>query len=181
MRGWNSCKRFPGIGVAIVLTLGAGGTVGLLAKWSLSPPSSARRVRPDDRREARPIAAELVTAIRNGDVQAVRKLLGGGADVNARDAEGNTPLILASLYASPECAELLIEKKAMIQQSRRNVLEAASILPFAAAGLTTGLPAFAQDPIARIGGPLFAGISLAPITYGVRSTESDASVPCMPR
>jgi uncharacterized protein len=45
--------------------------------------------------DAKPIAADLVTAIRNADAQAVRKLLDNGADVNARDAEGNTPLILA--------------------------------------------------------------------------------------
>jgi ankyrin repeat protein len=35
-----------------------------------------------------------------------------GTDVNARDAEGNTPLILGSLYASPRCVALLLEKGA---------------------------------------------------------------------
>ena len=32
--------------------------------------------------------------------------------MNARDAEGNTPLILASFYAGPQCVELLLAKGA---------------------------------------------------------------------
>jgi ankyrin repeat protein len=46
-------------------------------------------------------------------------LLDKGADVNARDAEGNTPLILASFYASPECVELLIEKGADVNSANK--------------------------------------------------------------
>jgi ankyrin repeat protein len=68
--------------------------------------------RAGDQRDATPIALDLVMAIRNTDVQAVRKLLANVADVNARDAEGNTPLILASFYASPECVKLLLERGA---------------------------------------------------------------------
>ena len=72
-----------------------------------------------EQRETEPIAADLVTAIRNADVQAVRQLLDNGADVNARDAEGNTPLILASFYAGPECVELLIDKGADVNAANR--------------------------------------------------------------
>src|SRR5262245_5162955 len=92
MRGPNSWLRFAGVGPAIVLFAGVGVAIALFAGRS-QPPSSARPVRPDDQREAGPLAAALVTAIRNGDVQFVRKLPANGADVNARDAEGNTPLI----------------------------------------------------------------------------------------
>jgi ankyrin repeat protein len=73
------------------------------------PPSTARA---GDQHAAKPIAPSLVAAIRDGDAPEVRKLLDDGADVNARDPEGNTPLILASFYASPEFVVLLLEKGA---------------------------------------------------------------------
>src|SRR5215471_20418353 len=112
MRGRKSYKRFAVLGVAIVLFAGIGVAIFLPADRSRFPSSPPRTVPTGNQREARPIAAELVTAIRNGDVRVVRQLLDNGSDVNARDAEGNTPLILASFYASPECLELLIEKGA---------------------------------------------------------------------
>ena len=95
-------KRFSDMGVAILL----------IAGLSQFQPFSPRTVRAGDQREAKPIAPDLVTAIRDGDAQAVRKLIDNGADVNARDAEGNTPLILASFYASPTCVALLLENGA---------------------------------------------------------------------
>jgi ankyrin repeat protein len=84
----------------------------LFAGLSQLQPLSPRTVHAGRRREATPIAPHLVTAIRDADVHAVRKLIENGADVNARDAEGNTPLILASFYACPECVALLLEKGA---------------------------------------------------------------------
>jgi N-acyl-D-amino-acid deacylase len=76
-------------------------------------------VRAGERREAGPMAAGLATAIKNADAQAVRKLLDGGADVNARDAEGNTPVILASFYAGPECVKLLIDQGADVNAANK--------------------------------------------------------------
>ncbi len=60
----------------------------------------------------RPLPPDLAAAIRDGDVARVRALLDGGADVNVRDADGNTPLILASFYAGPECVALLLQRGA---------------------------------------------------------------------
>jgi ankyrin repeat protein len=98
----NHGKRVSDMGVAILLFAGL----------SQFQPHSPRTVRAGDQREAKPIAPDLVTAIRDADAQAVRKLIEIGADVNARDAEGNTPLILASFYASPNCVAVLLEKGA---------------------------------------------------------------------
>jgi ankyrin repeat protein len=95
-------KRVSNMGVAILLFAGL----------SQFQPFSPRTVHAGDQREAKPIAPDLITAIRDADAQAVRKLIDNGADVNARDAEGNTPLILASFYASPKCVGLLLEKGA---------------------------------------------------------------------
>ncbi len=121
MRGWTRYKRFAGIEVALFLlaSLGLGVALVLFAGRSRFPSSSPRTVRTGDQREAKPIAADLVTAIRNADVSVVRTLLDNGADVNARDAEGNTPLILASFYASPECVEILIEKGADVNTANK--------------------------------------------------------------
>jgi ankyrin repeat protein len=119
MRGGKSYKRFAGLGVAVVLFAGVGLALVLFAGLSQFPSSSPRPVRAGDQREAKPIAADLVTAIRNADVQGARKLLDNGANVNARDAEGNTPLILASFYASPECVALLIERGADVNTANK--------------------------------------------------------------
>ena len=95
-------KRMLVMGVAIVMVAGL----------SQFQPPSLRTARAGDGREAAAISPDLVLAIRDADAHAVRKLIETGADVNARDAQGNTPLILASFYASPKCVELLLEKGA---------------------------------------------------------------------
>jgi ankyrin repeat protein len=112
MRGRTSYKLVAGVGLAIVLLAAAGVAVGLFVGRSRVPSRSPRPVDAGGPRAAKPVAADLVTAIRKGDARAVRKSLDGVADVNGRDADGNTPLILASFYAGPECVELLIDRGA---------------------------------------------------------------------
>src|SRR5262249_32949763 len=119
MRARKRYKRFAGLGVAIVLVAGLGVAIVLVAGRSQSPSFSSRTVRLGDQMEGKPIAAELIAAIRNADAEVVRELLDNGPAVNARDGEGNAPLILASLYASPECVELLIGKGADVNAANK--------------------------------------------------------------
>jgi len=53
---------------------------------------------------------DLPSAIRRGDVAAVRSLLAGGADVDARDAEGWTPLALAARKGDAALVEAVLER-----------------------------------------------------------------------
>ena len=53
-------------------------------------------------------------AVRYGQVEVVTELLDNGADINAEDDEGITPLVLAVKFNYPELACLLWEKGANI-------------------------------------------------------------------
>jgi ankyrin repeat protein len=60
-----------------------------------------------------PSPNELINeAAYKGNIEAVKQHLADGADVNARDANGMTPLHNAAVYGHNEIAELLIAKGA---------------------------------------------------------------------
>lgn len=54
-------------------------------------------------------ASPLIGAVERGDGQAVRTLVAGGAGLEARDASGRTPLLLATRMNHAAIAALLIE------------------------------------------------------------------------
>ena len=55
--------------------------------------------------------------LRNGDTQQLRRALDRGTDANARDHLGNTPLMLAAVYASPDSMRLLLNRGAEVNAS----------------------------------------------------------------
>jgi ankyrin repeat protein len=120
MNGRNGYQHFAGVCVVIGVLAGVGVTIALSSGRSPFPSLLPVLVPAGGRDEAKPIDADLVEAIRSGNSRIVRRLLAHGADVNARDADGNTPLILASFYAGPECVSLLIGQGADVNAANQS-------------------------------------------------------------
>jgi ankyrin repeat protein len=59
-----------------------------------------------------PLASDYLAVLRSGDVRTLEKALGKGASATARDALGNTPLMLASVYGDVSCVRLLLDRGA---------------------------------------------------------------------
>jgi ankyrin repeat protein len=60
------------------------------------------------------ITPEYLSTLREGNVRKLRAALDQGASPKARDAAGNTPLILAALYADASCVRLLLDRGAEV-------------------------------------------------------------------
>src|SRR5688572_21529792 len=60
--------------------------------------------------EAQTVSAKIITAVKNNDINEVRVLLDNGADPNSYDEDGDHILMIASLYASADCMQLLVSK-----------------------------------------------------------------------
>jgi ankyrin repeat protein len=54
-------------------------------------------------------AAGVAAAARNGDIEAVKKQLAAGADVNALEPDGTSALLWAAYQSSPDLVQLLIK------------------------------------------------------------------------
>jgi ankyrin repeat protein len=79
--------------------LGSMGVVALLCGWG--PAANAQE-------------NDLFHAAYKGDVTRAKELLSSGADVNARNQQGNTALFLAAYQGFPEVVNLLLDNKAEI-------------------------------------------------------------------
>jgi N-acyl-D-amino-acid deacylase len=73
----------------------------------------------DHKPVAKSLPTALAEAIRDGDLKAVRAQFDAGVDVNARDADDNTPLLLAAVYAGTECVDLLIRQGADVNAKNK--------------------------------------------------------------
>jgi TIR domain-containing protein/ankyrin repeat protein len=69
---------------------------------------------------------ELLSAASSGDIATAARLLGQGADVDTKNNQGDTPLMLATKSGKIDTARLLIEKGANIE-AKNNVGETALV------------------------------------------------------
>ena len=65
------------------------------------------------------ISPEYFGLLRSGDVRKLRKALDNGMPVNARDVQGNTPLILAAAYSDAACVKLLLDRGADVNAANQ--------------------------------------------------------------
>jgi ankyrin repeat protein len=67
---------------------------------------------------------QLFKAVSEGNKESVTKLLDKGIDVNCRDIEGNTPLIIATRVKNIDLVEILLEKGANFNLANNDKLSA---------------------------------------------------------
>ena len=74
----------------------------------------------------KPDPADLLVAVREDDVDAVKRLLQQGADINATDDTGNTPLINAARYGHLAIVRVLLDNGAKVDE--RNKLGTSALM-----------------------------------------------------
>ena len=85
---------------------------GGLAAEPLSPFMTSKTSREPSAKQGR--AADLRRAAARGDLDTVRRILKTPADINARDKNGFTPLMLAAQYGHTEVVQALIDGGALV-------------------------------------------------------------------
>jgi ankyrin repeat protein len=70
------------------------------------------------------INEDLIKEIGSGDLPEVKRLLAKGADVNAKDRDGSTALMIASSLDKPEVVQLLLDEGADVNARNKNGLTA---------------------------------------------------------
>jgi hypothetical protein len=68
---------------------------------------------------------QLIQAARDGDTAAVRQLLDKGANIEAKDKDGETALIVAAWWATTDVVRLLLAKGANIEAKNTALIVAA--------------------------------------------------------
>jgi serine/threonine protein kinase len=113
---------------------------------------------------------QFAAVVRAGNLEQAVTLLGAGADVNGRDAEGKTPLMIALESGHPELARRLLEFGASIM-----VADANKVTPLMYAVSNPANGAFASELIRR-GADYDARDSNAkvPLTYAVQGGNAAA-------
>jgi diguanylate cyclase (GGDEF)-like protein len=80
--------------------------------WTDSGAAEPVPIRKEAPRAASRLDRELLIAARAGDFKRVRQIINSGANVNAADNNGNTPLMEAAFFRYPDVVRALLEKGA---------------------------------------------------------------------
>ncbi len=112
-------------------------------------------------------------AVRRGDVQAVREMLGAGSDVDSRDRHGQTALMLAAHHGYRELVGALVEAGADLNVTAKYNLTALMLAIVAGhAAVARVLVQAGTDPGVRgTGAPGFAGKTAYDLAVARQMTE----------